>query len=101
MDDERLKNSPVGQSVVPDYFDEMLERIRDIRTSGRRVYLRVKEIFTMAAGYEFSNKETNCFFQSIQNKLHYACTGITAAELIASRAGANQPDMGLTSYKSD
>lgn len=101
MDDERLKNPPIGQSVVPDYFDEMIERIRDIRASERRVYLRVKEIFTMAADYEPSNKETTRFFQSIQNKLHFACTGMTAAELIASRADASQPDMGLTSYKSD
>lgn len=101
MDDERLKNPPVGQSVVPDYFDEMLERIRDIRASERRVYLRVKEIFTLAADYEPSNKETNRFFQTIQNKLHFACTGMTAAELIASRADTSQPDMGLTSYKSD
>lgn len=100
MDDERLKNPPVGQSVVPDYFDEMLERIRDIRASERRVYLRVKEIFTLAADYEPSNKETTRFFQTIQNKLHFACTGMTAAELIASRADANQPDMGLTNYKS-
>ncbi|CAK9886676.1 MAG: hypothetical protein XXXJIFNMEKO3_03121 [Candidatus Erwinia impunctatus] len=101
MDDERLKNPPVGQSVVPDYFDEMLERIRDIRASERRVYLRVKEIFTMAADYEPSNKETTRFFQTIQNKLHFACTGMTAAELINSRADASQPNMGLTSYKSD
>lgn len=101
MDDERLKNPPVGQSVVPDYFDEMLERIRDIRASARRVYLRVKEIFTMAADYEPSNKETTRFFQTIRNKLHFACTEMTAAELIASRADASQPDMGLTSYKSD
>lgn len=100
MDDERLKNPPVGQSVVPDYFDEMLERIRDIRASERRVYLRVKEIFTLAADYEPSNKETTRFFQTIQNKLYFACTGMTAAELIASRADANQPDMGLTNYKS-
>ncbi|EMD6373372.1 virulence RhuM family protein [Morganella morganii] len=99
MDDERLKNPPVGQSVVPDYFDEMLERIRDIRASERRVYLRVKEIFTLAADYEPSNKETSRFFQTIQNKLHFACTGMTAAELIASRADANQPDIGLTNYK--
>lgn len=101
MDDDRLKNPPVGQSVVPDYFDEMLECIRDIRASERRVYLRVKEIFTMAADYEPSNKETNRFSQTIQNKLHFACTGMTAAELIASRADASQPDMGLTNYKSD
>ncbi|EHY8552397.1 TPA: virulence RhuM family protein [Vibrio parahaemolyticus] len=101
MDDERLKNPPVGHSAVPDYFDEMLERIRDIRASERRVYLRVKEIFIMAADYEPSNKETTLFFQTIQNKLHYACTHMTAAELIASRVDASKPDMGLTSYKGD
>lgn len=101
MDDERLKNPPVGHSAVPDYFDEMLERIRDIRASERRIYLRVKEIFTMAADYEPSNQETNRFFQIIQNKLHYACTHMTAAELIASRVDASKPDMGLTSYKGD
>ncbi|MGE6435825.1 virulence RhuM family protein [Shewanella baltica] len=101
MDDERLKNPPVGHSAVPDYFDEMLERIRDIRASERRVYLRVKEIFTMAVDYEPSNQETNRFFQTIQNKLHYACTQMTAAELIANRVDASKPDMGLTSYKGD
>ena len=66
MDDERLKNPPVGQSVVPDYFDEMLERIRDIRASERRMYLRVREIFALAADYEPSFKETTQFFQVIQ-----------------------------------
>lgn len=101
MDDERLKNPPVGHSAVPDYFDEMLERIRDIRASERRIYLRVKEIFTMAADYEPSNQETNRFFQIIQNKLHYASTHMTAAELIANRVDASKPDMGLTSYKGD
>lgn len=63
MDDERLKNPAVDNSLVPDYFDEMLERIRDIRTSERRVYLRVREIFSMAADYEPSNKETTHFFK--------------------------------------
>lgn len=101
MDDERLKNPPVDQSTVPDYFDEMLERIRDIRASERRVYLRIKDIFTMAADYQPSNRETTHFFQSIQNKLHFASTGKTAAELISSRADANEPDMGLTSFKGD
>lgn len=99
MDDERLKNPPVGHSAVPDYFDEMLERIRDIRASERRVYLRVKEIFTMAADYEPSNKETTLFFQTIQNKLHYASTGMTAAEIISTRVDASKPDLGLTSFK--
>lgn len=101
MDDERLKNPPVRSSAVPDYFDEMLERIRDIRASERRVYLRVKEIFALAADYQPSLKETTQFFQTIQNKLHFACTGHTAAELIHQRADATQPHMGLTSYKGE
>ncbi|MCI1899013.1 MAG: virulence RhuM family protein [Enterobacter sp.] len=101
MDDERLKNPPVGSSIVPDYFDEMLERIRDIRASERRVYLRVREIFALAADYQPSLKETTLFFKTIQNKLHFACTGKTAAELIHYRADANQPHMGLTSFKGD
>ncbi|CUZ62099.1 hydroxyacid dehydrogenase [Serratia marcescens] len=101
MDDERLKNPPVGSSAVPDYFDEMLERIRDIRASERRVYLRVWEIFALAADYQPSLKETTLFFQTIQNKLHFACTGHTAAELIHQRADANQPHMGLSSYKGE
>lgn len=101
MDDERLKNPPVGSSAVPDYFDEMLERIRDIRASERRVYLRVREIFALAADYQPSLKETTQFFQTIQNKLHFACTGQTAAELIHQRANASLPHMGLTSYKGE
>ncbi|MEQ9849423.1 virulence RhuM family protein [Pectobacterium brasiliense] len=101
MDDERLKNPPVGPSVVPDYFGEMLERIRDIRASERRVYLRVREIFALAADYQPSLKETTLFFQTIQNKLHFACTGKTAAELIHQRADASLPHMGLTSFKGD
>ena len=101
MDDERLKNPPVGKSVVPDYFDDMLERIRDIRSSERRIYLRVLDIFTMAADYRPSDKETTQFFRVIQNKLHYASTGLTAAELIAKRVDASQPNMGLTSFKYD
>lgn len=99
MDDERLKNPPVKGSFVPDYFDEMLERIRDIRASERRVYLRVKEIFTLADDYEPSLKETNLFFSIIQNKLHYAATGMTASEIIANKANSKLPNMGLTSWK--
>lgn len=99
MDDERLKNPPVGNSVAPDYFDELLDRIRDIRASERRIYLRVREIFALAADYEPSLKETTQFFQIIQNKLHYACSGHTAAELIYERADADKPNMGLTSSK--
>ena len=99
MDDERLKNPPVAGSEVPDYFDEMLERIRDIRASERRMYLRVREIFAMAADYEPSLPETTKFFSIIQNKLHYAATGMTAAELIKSRANHLLPNMGLTNWK--
>ncbi|RLB92026.1 MAG: hydroxyacid dehydrogenase [Deltaproteobacteria bacterium] len=100
LDDERLKNPPVAGSAVPDYFDEMLERIRDIRASERRMYLRVREIFAMAADYEPSLPETTRFFSIIQNKLHYAATGMTAAELIKSRANHLLPNMGLTNWKS-
>jgi hypothetical protein len=101
MDDERLKNPPVGASAVPDYFDEMLERIRDIRASERRMYLRVKEIFTLAADYSPSNKDTTAFFQTMQNKLHFASTGLTAAELISQRVDAGKPNAGLNTFKGD
>lgn len=100
MDDERLKNPPVAGLEIPDYFDEMLERIRDIRASERRMYLRVREIFALAADYQPSLKETATFFQIIQNKLHFAATGLTAAEIIHQRADHNQANMGLTSWKS-
>jgi hypothetical protein len=99
MDDERLKNPPVAGSGVPDYFDEMLERIRDIRASERRMYLRVKEIFAMAGDYDPSWSGTTRFFSVIQNKLHYAATGLTAAELIQSRADHTRPNMGLATWK--
>jgi hypothetical protein len=99
MDDERLKNPPVEGSGVPDYFDELLERIRDIRASERRMYLRVKEIFALAADYQPSTPESVKFFQIMQNKLHFASTGQTAAELIASRADHTQPNMGLSNWK--
>ncbi|OYY94020.1 MAG: hydroxyacid dehydrogenase [Hydrogenophilales bacterium 28-61-23] len=100
LDDERLKNPPVAGSGVPDRFDELLERIRDIRASERRMYLRVREIFSMAADYAPSLPETTRFFQIIQNKLHFAVTGKTAPELIRERADAGKPNMGLTSSKS-
>ena len=100
LDDERLKNPPVVGSGVPDRFDELLERIRDIRASERRMYLRVREIFAMAADYSPSLPETTRFFQIIQNKLHFAVTGKTAPELIRERADAGRPNMGLTSTKS-
>lgn len=96
IDDERLKNPPVGTVAAPDYFDELLERIRDIRASERRMYLRVQEIFALAADYQPSIKETNLFFSQMQNKLHFAMSGKTAAELIYERANADLPQMGLT-----
>ena len=96
IDDERLKNPPVGTIAAPDYFEELLERIRDIRASEKRVYLRVREIFALAADYQPDYKETTQFFKVIQNKLHFACTGHTVAELVYRRADASQPLMGLT-----
>ena len=100
LDDERLKNPPVADSAVPDRFNELLDRIRDIRASERRMYLRVREIFAMAADYAPSLPETTQFFRFIQNKLHFAVTGKTAAELIAERADSRSPNMGLTIWKS-
>ena len=94
MDDVRLKNPPVAGSAVPDYFAEMLARVRDIRASERRMYLRVREIFALAADYAPTLAETTKFFSVIQNKLHFAATGMTAAELIASRADHAKPNMG-------
>lgn len=96
LDDERLKNSP--GAGVPDYFDELLERIRDIRASERRMYLRVRDILALAADYTPNAEETHRIFQIIQNKLHHAVTGMTAPELIAARAHAAQPNMGLTTW---
>src|ERR1700736_576160 len=101
MDDQRLKNPPAGGSDVPDYFDELLERIRDIRASEKRMYLRVREIFVLAGDYDPKSGETAAFFQTIQNKLHFAATGMTAPELIASRAGYAKPNMGLTTWKAE
>jgi hypothetical protein len=97
MDDERLKNPP-GPGV-PDYFDELLERIRRIRASEKRMYLKLRDIFALAADYQEDAAQTQQFFQIIQNKLHWAATGNTAAELIAARADHAQPNMGLTTWK--
>jgi hypothetical protein len=101
MDDVRLKNPPVAGSATPDYFDEMLERVRNIRASERRMYLRVREIFALAADYEPTLAETTKFFCMIQNKLHFAATGMTAAELIASRVDHAKPNMGLNTWLKD
>ncbi len=95
MDDERLKN-PDGR---PDYFDELLERIRDIRASEKRFYQKIKDLFALSSDYDESDKSTQMFFAETQNKLHYAVTGQTASELIVSRANAEKPNMSLTSWK--
>lgn len=99
LNDDRLKNPPVGASRAEDQFEQLLHRIRDIRSSERRMYLRVREIFALAADYQPSFKETTRFFQIIQNKLHYACTHQTAPELIYQRADAAMPNMGLTHWR--
>lgn len=101
IDDERLKNPRVSGMPETDYFGELLERIRDIRASEKRVYLRVREIFSMAADYEPNDKDTIRFFSIIQNKLHFAATGKTAAEIISERADSSKPNMGLTTWKGD
>ena len=95
MDDERLKN-PDGR---PDYFDELLERIRDIRASEKRFYQKVRDIFSLSSDYDKTDKATQMFFAETQNKLLYAVTHKTAAELIISRADTNKPNMALTSWK--
>jgi len=97
LDDERLKNPP-GPGK-PDYFNDLFERIRDIRASERRIYLRVREILALAADYQPEDADTQVFFQTVQNKLHYAVSGKTAPELIAERADASRANMGLTSWR--
>jgi len=95
MDDQRLKN-PDGR---PDYFDELLARIRDIRASEKRFYQKVRELFALSSDYDASDKATQMFFAETQNKLLYAITGKTAAEIIVSRADASLPNMALTAWK--
>ena len=95
MDDERLKN-PDGR---PDYFDELLERIRDIRSSEKRFYQKVRELFALSTDYDATDKATQMFFAETQNKLLFAVTGQTAAEIVVARANANEANMALTSWK--
>jgi hypothetical protein len=98
MDDERLKQ---GKRFGKDYFDELLERIRSIRASERRFYLKITDIYEQCSiDYKRNAEITQTFFKTVQNKLHWAITGKTAAELIAERAQANQPNMGLKTWKS-
>ena len=95
MDDARLKN-PDGR---PDYFDELLERIRDIRASEKRFYQKVRDLLALSSDYDSSDKATQMFFAETQNKLLFAVTGLTAAEIVVTRASADKENMGLTSWK--
>ena len=95
IDDERLKN-PDGR---PDYFDELLARIRDIRASEKRFYQKVRDLFALSSDYDKTDKATQMFFAETQNKLLYAVTHHTAAELIVARADATKPNMGLSTWK--
>lgn len=94
MDDERLK-----QADQWDYFDEWLARIRDIRASEKRFYQKIKDIYTTAVDYDKTSEEAKLFFKKVQNKMLWAVTGKTAAELIADRSNDNESNMGLTSFK--
>lgn len=95
MDDARLKN-PDGR---PDYFDELLERIRDIRASEKRFYQKVRDLLALSSDYDATDKATQMFFAETQNKLLFAVTGKTAAEIVVSRAAADKVNMGLTAWK--
>lgn len=97
IDDERLKN-PNGR---PDYFDELLVRIRDIRASEKRFYQKLRDLFALSVDYDKTDKETQLFFAEVQNKLIYGVTGNTAADLIYARADASSPNMALTSWQGE
>jgi hypothetical protein len=96
LDDERLKQ---GKSFGKDYFDELLERIREIRASERRFYQKITDIYALSADYDPNAPITRDFFAIVQNKLHWAITGKTAAETIYLNADASKPHMGLTTWK--
>lgn len=96
LNDERLRNP---KEFGADYFDELLERIRDIRASEKRLYQKVKDIFALSVDYDPKSEAAQKFFKSVQNKLEYAATGYTSPEIIASRADAQKDNMGLTSFK--
>lgn len=96
LNDDRLKNP---KEFGADYFDELLERIRDIRASEKRFYQKVKDIFTLSVDYDAKSPQAQEFFKTVQNKLEFAATGHTAPEIIASRADATKDNMGLTSFK--
>src|SRR5690606_25335641 len=95
LDDERLKNP----DVPFDYFDELLLRIQDIRTSERRFYQKITDIYATSVDYDPTLETSIMFFKTVQNKLHWAITGQTAAEIISERANSNMPNMGLTNWR--
>ena len=97
MDDERLKN--FGTILTKDYFEKQLEKIREIRLSERRFYQKITDIYATAIDYDPSARATKRFFSAVQNKLHYAIHGQTAAEVIVERADAAKEHMGLTSWE--
>ena len=98
MDDERLKNP--NNIFGKDYFEEQLARVRDIRSSERRFYQKITDLYSQcSADYNLEAKTTKDFFASVQNKLHWAITGQTAAELVAARADSSKENMGLTTWK--
>jgi hypothetical protein len=97
LDDDRLKN---GRILGKDYFDELLERIREIRASERRFYQKITDIYAQCSvDYDANSPITQEFYKTVQNKLHWAITGHTAAEIVATRAKAIKPNMGLTTWK--
>ena len=97
LDSERLKQ---GKNFGEDYFDELLEKIREIRASERRFYQKITDIYAQGSiDYDPKAPQTQLFYQTVQNKLHWAITGYTASEIISKRADANLPNMGLTSWK--
>ncbi len=95
LDDERLKNP----DLPFDYFDELLLRIKDIRTSEKRFYQKVCDIYATSVDYDPTQEMSIDFFKTVQNKMHWAITGKTAAEIIHSRVDSNKPNMGLTSWR--
>lgn len=95
LDDARLKNPGKG----PDYFDELTRRLQDIRTSERRFYQKITDIYATSVDYDKSAELTQAFFATVQNKVHYAVHGQTAAELIVARADSSQPNMGLSTWQ--
>lgn len=97
MDDERLKND--GSILGKKYFEEQLQRIREIRLSERKFYQKITDIYTTALDYDLTSQATKRFFATVQNKLHWAIHGQTAAEVIHTRANAEEPHMGLTTWK--